>query len=403
VHRSAIALVAAFAVATPACKLAPPRAAQRPGQPAERVLPEPAIPFAPRSYVAYRTVRPLKVDGLLDEAGWRAAAWTEDFADIEGPAKPAPRYRTRAKMLWDSANLYIGAELTEPDVWATITERDAVIFRDNDFEVFIDPDGDTHRYYELEVNALGTAWDLFLEKPYRDDGHALTGWDIHGLQVGAHVSGTLNRPTDVDRGWTVELALPWASLGEAAGTPVPPHPGDQWRIDFSRVEWRTRVEGGRTVKVTDPATGRPLPEDNWVWSPQGVVNMHYPEMWGFVQFSSQVAGQGADVFAPRETDALKWMLRVLYYREQAFHARHGVFTDDLAKLGLSAAPRPGGAWASLIGRPWPPAIDVTPNGYEASLPLPESADTASGRGNAAGRPAATAPRRLVLTADGAVR
>ena len=390
-HRSAITIttiiIAAAAALAASCQPAPQRATQLPGQSAERALPEPAIPFAPRSYVAYRTAQPLKVDGRLDESAWRAVPWTDDFVDIEGAAKPAPRLRTRAKMLWDSTNLYLAAELTEPDVWGTITERDAVIFRDNDFEVFIDPDGDTHRYYELEVNALGTAWDLFLQQPYRDNGHALTGWDIHGILVGTKVDGTLNRPGDTDRGWTVELALPWAALGEAAGTPAPPRAGDQWRIDFSRVEWRTRVAAGHTVKITDATTGKPLPEDNWVWSPQGVVNMHYPEMWGFVQFSSRVAGQSTEAFAPRELDALKWMLRVVYYREQAFHSRHGAYTEDLAKLGLTAAPRPGGAWASIIGRPWPPVIEVTANGYEASLPLP----------------AAAAPRRLVLTADGAIR
>ena len=56
-------------------------------------------------------------------------------------------------MLWDDQFFYVGAELEEPHVWATLTERDSVIFHDNDFEVFIDPDGDTHLYYELEMNA----------------------------------------------------------------------------------------------------------------------------------------------------------------------------------------------------------------------------------------------------------
>ena len=78
--------------------------------------------------------------------------------------------------------------MEEPDVWATLTERDSVIFHDNDFEVFIDPDGDTHAYYELEVNALGTAWDLILIKPYRDGGPAINGWDIAGLKVGVDVA-----------------------------------------------------------------------------------------------------------------------------------------------------------------------------------------------------------------------
>ncbi len=97
------------------------------------------------------------------------------------------------KMLWDDEFLYIAADLLEPDIWGTLTTRDAVIFQDNDFEVFIDPDGDTHDYFELEVNALKTAWDLLLPQPYRDGGSAIDGWDIAGLEVGVDIRGTLEQ------------------------------------------------------------------------------------------------------------------------------------------------------------------------------------------------------------------
>jgi hypothetical protein len=384
VHRSAITIVGALAALLAAGCRPAVSPSEHPRRPQESILPEPAIAFAPRVYVAYRAEQPVRVDGRLDEAAWQGAPWTDDFVDIEGPTKPAPRLRTRARMLWDATNLYIAAELSEPDVWGTITQRDAVIFRDNDFEVFIDPDGDTHQYYELEVNVLGTAWDLFLVKPYRDGGPAINGWDIAGLQVGTSVDGTVNRTTDIDSGWTVELALPWAALREAAHRAAPPSAGDQWRVNFSRVEWETRIVNRHYVKRTDSTTGRFLPEANWVWSPQGVVNMHYPEMWGVVQFSDQAAGRGAETAAVREEDVVKWLLRLLYYREQAFHARQGFYTDDLSKLGLERAPLPG--------RAWPPVITVTPNGYEASLPAPTGPDSATSRG-----------RRVILTQDGAVR
>ena len=75
-------------------------------------------------------------------------------------------------MLWDDDFFYIAAALEEPHVWATLTEHDSVIFQDPDFEVFLDPDGDNHSYYEIEINALGTVWDLRLVKPYRDGGPA---------------------------------------------------------------------------------------------------------------------------------------------------------------------------------------------------------------------------------------
>jgi hypothetical protein len=43
------------------------------------------------------------------------------------------------KMLWDDDALYVGAWLEEPQVVATLTEKNSVIFHDNDFEVFINP------------------------------------------------------------------------------------------------------------------------------------------------------------------------------------------------------------------------------------------------------------------------
>ena len=256
------------------------------GPSVENGFPVPSIGWDPERYVAYRTPAGLVIDGRLDEPAWEAASWTADFVDIEGSARPHPRFRTRAKLLWDDASLYVAAQMEEPHVWGTLVERDAVIYYDNDFEIFIDPDGDTHQYFELEINALGTLWDLLLVKPYRDGGPAINGWYIRGLDAAVWVDGTLNQPSDQDRGWTVELAIPWAALAEAAHRPAPPEPGDQWRVNFSRVQWRTDTLNGAYTILRDTLPGRTRPEDNWVWSPQGLINMHYPEMWGLVQFAA---------------------------------------------------------------------------------------------------------------------
>ena len=134
--------------------------------------------MTPKGYVCYRANAPFTIDGDLSKPTWDAAPWTDDFVDIEGDKQPAPPLRTRVKMLWDDEYFYIGALMEEPHVWATLTEHDSVIFQDNDFEVFIDPDGDNHDYYEVEINALNTIWDLRLVKPYRDGGPALNEWEI---------------------------------------------------------------------------------------------------------------------------------------------------------------------------------------------------------------------------------
>ncbi|HWC96579.1 MAG TPA: carbohydrate-binding family 9-like protein [Candidatus Sulfopaludibacter sp.] len=221
----------------------------------------------PLHYECQRAASPIQIDGRLDDAAWSKAAWTAWFVDIEGDARPKPRFRTRAKMLWDDQYLYIAAELEEPQVSATLTEHDSVIFHDNDFEVFLNPSGDGSNYFEFEINALNTGWDLFLPKPYSEGGKADNSWEIPGLKTAVHVDGTLNNPADVDHGWTVELAFPWSAFASRA--PVKrPKPGEEWRINFSRVEWKTKSEK----------------EDNWVWSPQGLINMHVPDRWGFVRF-----------------------------------------------------------------------------------------------------------------------
>jgi hypothetical protein len=238
---------------------------------------------APNRYTCERATSPIAIDGRLNDPAWKRAAWTAYFVDIQGASKPRPRFKTRAKMLWDDDNLYIGAELEEPHVWGTLTQHDSVIFHDNDFEVFLNPSGDGRNYFEFEINALNTSWDLFLAKPYREGGKADNSWEIPGLRTAVSVQGTLNDPRDRDRGWSVEIAIPWTAFGSRA--PVQrPAPGATWRVNFSRVEWQIDTSSGKYRKVPDTK------EDNWVWSPQGLINMHVPDRWGYVTFADRAHG-----------------------------------------------------------------------------------------------------------------
>ncbi len=295
----------------------------------------PPTPFAvspypeitPRGYACGRAGGAITIDGKLDEPAWAAAPWSDDFVDIEGDIRPKPRFRTRMKMLWDDKYLYIAALMEEPHVWGTLTKHDAVIFYDNDFEVFIDPDGDSHNYAELELNALNTTWDLLLTKPYKDSGHAINAWEIPGLKTAVHVEGTLNDPRDRDTGWSVEIAWPWQSFAELMhGKPLP-RDGDQWRINFSRVEWKHEVAAGkyRTVKGTK--------EDNWVWSPQGVIDMHRPERWGVVQFSNAPPGKAA--YRPDPADATRHLLHRVYYAQRDHRHARGRWAATLGELRLT--------------------------------------------------------------------
>jgi hypothetical protein len=307
-------------------------------------------PFkAPLNYICHRASGPVQIDGRLDKPVWEAVPWTSEFVDIEGDVRPRPRFQTRAKMLWDDDYFYIAAWLEEPHIWATLTEHDSVIFQDNDFEVFIDPDGDNHQYYEIEINALNTEWDLRLVKPYRDGGPALNEWEIPGLKTAVTIDGTLNDPTNEDRGWSVEMALPWSVLAEFANCPCPPRDGDQWRVNFSRVEWDIEIVDGTYRKIPGRA------EHNWVWSPQGVIDMHRPERWGTVQFSTAPVGQAN--FVPDPTADARDLLMQVYYCQKEFHKRHARWAISLEELALPV-------------RQTLPAtlkLQATEQGYQASI------------------------------------
>jgi hypothetical protein len=262
----------------------------------------------PRSYVANKAVSDFVIDGKPNEVSWKKAAWSDLYIDIEG--KKRPTYDTRMKMTYDDQNLYILAEMSEPHIWATLKQRDTIIFYNNDFEIFIDPDGDTHNYYEFEMNALNTIWDLFLTKPYRNHGKVLGDWDFKGLKSAVHIQGTLNNASDIDTGWSVEVAIPWSFVTEPGGTTKVPM-NEYWRMNFSRVNWDFDLDNGKYYRKKDSTKNKFLPENNWVWSPQEVINMHEPERWGYVYFSEAEVGNET-VFEIPKDEHIKWYLYALY-------------------------------------------------------------------------------------------
>ena len=237
----------------------------------------------PKHYIVNKINDQINIDGKDDELAWSNAIYTDDFIDIEGDKIPSQK--TNVKMLWDDKFLYVFAKLYENHIWGDITKRDEVIYYNNDFEVFINPNDDVFSYGEIEINALGTEWDLFLNRPYRLKGKADSSWDINGLKSAVDISGTLNDPNDLDDYWTVEIAIPLKEIEKlnTSGKDEKVISGDIWRINFSRVNWDFEINNG--VYSRKKENGKYLPEYNWVWSPQGIINMHVPENWGYLVFS----------------------------------------------------------------------------------------------------------------------
>jgi hypothetical protein len=286
----------------------------------------------PKKYIVNYHANPPMVDGKLDDLVWKNIPWSEYFRDIEGDKKPDPTWNTRVKMTWDDKGLYIAAEMIEPHVWAYLKNYDDIVFYDNDFEIFIDPDNDTHQYYEFEVNALNTMFDLFMPKPYRNSSGPMIVYNAPGMKWAVDVQGTINDPSDVDQGWTAEIFIPFEAVTIGVGAKIP-NDGEFWRINFSRVQWDTEIEDGKYVKKKDE-NGKVLPEHNWVWSPQGVVNMHFPERWGYLFFSKPEDGSKTNNYSIPFSEEQKKHLWHVYYLQKEYFQNNKTYASDLSKLGI---------------------------------------------------------------------
>ncbi|TMW64954.1 hypothetical protein Poli38472_009121 [Pythium oligandrum] len=304
----------------------------------------------PHSYRAYHLQNGwLTIDGVLNESAWEAVPFSSSFLDIQGRRHwSQPWFTTQVKMRYDDTMLYIGAYLEETAIWANETKRNSVVFHDNDFEVFVDPDGTTHNYKEIEVNALNTTWNLWLNKPYRNGGHENStrvdpahGFDMfgHGFESAVHVDGAVNDATQRLHYWTVEMALPLAQLAlhTQQEKTMPPQPNTHWRINFSRVEWQVRVRDGHSYEKIPG-----IPESNWVWSPQYAIDMHMPENWGYVVFEGREQTPPSD--NPEPYFDPEWSHRFVafqvYYAQAAYYKLHGYYALSWSGEVQALVPEP---------------------------------------------------------------
>jgi hypothetical protein len=258
-------------------------------------------------YTSLQTTDVMRIDGILNEPVWQKVRKSPRFVDMIS-GQPG-FFDTRAAVVWNEENLYVAFWVEEPFVSGKVTDRDATIFRENDVEVFIDG---IDSYYEFEINALNTIYEVFFiwKDAYKQtfdipefDVHsidaytfggnhdrgvetfwrgthprgsrwAFPAWDFPGLQSAVRIEGTLNMDQDIDHGWTVEIAFPWAGMKHlAGGRSLPPVNGDEWRIFFGRFE---KLPVGN--RVVSPA---------WSWGRIGDGDNHIPERFTVVKFSTQ--------------------------------------------------------------------------------------------------------------------
>ena len=179
-------------------------------------------------YVVHRASGPIAIDGVLAETSWdraaRAGPWTRSLDGKKATAS------TEARLLWDNDNLYVAFLSEDPNVAGQFFKDDEPLYTSNVVEIFLNPSGDLSRYAEIELAPTDALFDASFSGGPRKNMDL--GWASHARHA-VHVDGTLNDPRDVDRGWTAELAIPFASL---PGMPKPrPARGDKWRFNLYRL------------------------------------------------------------------------------------------------------------------------------------------------------------------------
>lgn len=205
-----------------------------------------AVPVVPRpTEVEAPRAAAVVVDGRLDEPCWRDQAGAVLGQSLDGEPDPGvrappaegalaslePELGTRVAFAWDERFLYAAAALPDADLWSDYAAQDDPLYKQEAFELFVAAGGEGERYLEYQVSARGVTFDARFPR-YRAGDEA---WDS-AWTTAVQVEGSVNDVRDRDRGWRVELAIPWDELCRETALACPPAPGMRLRVNAFRLE-----------------------------------------------------------------------------------------------------------------------------------------------------------------------
>lgn len=206
----------------------------------------------PVGVVAARTSTPPVIDGVLDESVWSTAVGHRLGDSLEGEPMAAA---TDVWFAWDDDAVYVAARMDDDDVWSQYENQDDPVWKEEAFELFFLGDATRRRYLELQVSPRGVTFDARFDT-YRKGDEAWDGpWS-----AAAVVDGTVRRRDDRDRGWVVEMAVPFAMICEHTAMTCPPVAGATTRVNAFRLD--------------RPRRGAPLASS---LAPTRVPDFHAPE------------------------------------------------------------------------------------------------------------------------------
>lgn len=173
--------------------------------------------------------QPPVIDGKLDDPCWKDAEVIDKFAAYWART---PRQGTEVRLAWDDEALYYAATMTDAEMKSFGEKRNETLWNGDVFELFLKPREDSPEYFEFQANPRGVVFEMAFR--HRGDyPPSATEAPALGTSAVAIVEGTLDRPGDKDKGWTVEGRIPWTALKL---TGAKPKPGDRWKFAICRYD-----------------------------------------------------------------------------------------------------------------------------------------------------------------------
>jgi hypothetical protein len=217
-----------------------------------------------------RTNTPMVIDGKLNEEAWQKteSRSLDYFYRVE---KPTDQQNTVFRMLWDDENLYVFFACEDQYITARERNRDGRPYLDDCAEIFLIPVPDSlNVHYGFELNLYKASNDfIYLNNFYQGKNAAVRSYDPD-FEVEVTVDGTVNDNSDLDKGWTMEMALP-LTLFKGMDRFSPVKAGNQWGFLAIRQE-RNDAEGNRRIT----STIFPIYDIN--------KDVHQPNRFGLMEF-----------------------------------------------------------------------------------------------------------------------
>jgi hypothetical protein len=221
-------------------------------------------------YKVARAKGPITVDGKMDEASWKDAeiVTLDNFFRLD---KPVEKQKTKFRMMWDDANIYLFYEAEDTSLTARETKFDGRTYMDDCAEFFVVPVPDSvYMHFGFEINITDVRYDyIVLWKYLNNRTFFISGYNPE-YSVKTVYEGTLNNDKDKDKGWSMEFAIPMNAFSNMNGV-TRPRPGARWAFQSVRQDRNFVDDRFRSTSTLYPI---------YVFK----LDVHQPNRFGLMEF-----------------------------------------------------------------------------------------------------------------------